>query len=60
MKKRLFYIINLIKQAHQGQSMVEYALIISLVVLVVILSVTNFGEALLDLYTNIKDAILAL
>lgn len=40
--------------------MVEYALIISLVVLVVILSVTNFGEALLDLYTNIKDAILAL
>lgn len=52
--------INLINQEHQGQSMVEYALIISLVVIVVILSVTNFGEALLDLYENIRDAILAL
>ena len=55
----IFLIIN-IKTENQGQSMVEYILIISLIAIAIILAVTNFGDALLELYTEIRDLILNL
>ena len=54
------FLINDIKINDQGQSMVEYVLIISLIAIVLVFAVTNFSDALLELYTNVKDAILDL
>lgn len=39
-----------------GQGLLEYALIISLVAIVIILALTVFGENVADLYNQITDA----
>jgi pilus assembly protein Flp/PilA len=39
-----------------GQGLVEYALIIALVAIVIIIAVTAFGESLLDYYQYIIDS----
>jgi Flp pilus assembly pilin Flp len=39
-----------------GQGLLEYALIISLVAIVIIIAVTAFGESLLEFYQRIIDA----
>jgi Flp pilus assembly pilin Flp len=41
--------------AEEGQGIVEYALIITLVVLVVILMLTFFGENVRNLYVNFMN-----
>ncbi|MHC1785182.1 MAG: class III signal peptide-containing protein [Anaerolineaceae bacterium] len=40
----------------KGQGLVEYALIIALVVLVLILSLTLFGQGVGNLYQNVVNA----
>jgi len=45
---------------NQGQSMLEYVLVIGLVALAVIFAVSNFGDALLDFYTTVKDTLLGI
>lgn len=45
----------LMKQ-ESGQGLAEYALIISLVAIVIILIVTIFGESIVDLYQQVIDA----
>jgi len=57
MKSSWFFLIKTIKSKNQGQSMVEYILIISLISIAIILAVTNFGDVLLELYTDIRDLI---
>lgn len=42
-------------QNEEGQGIVEYALIIALVVLVIILSLTLFGQSIANLYQNIVN-----
>lgn len=60
MRRQWLLFMDLIERKNRGQSMVEYVLIISLIALAVIIAVTNFGDALLGLYTNIKDTLLGL
>ena len=60
MKTYWLYILNTFNKRNKGQSMVEYVLIISLIAIVLIVVVTNFGDALLGLYENVKDALLDL
>ena len=60
MKTHCLYILNLLNKKNEGQSMVEYVLIISLIAIVLIAVVTSFGDALLGLYENVKDALLDL
>ena len=42
-----------IPRRKKGQGLVEYALIIALVVLVLILSLTLFGQGVANLYQNV-------
>jgi pilus assembly protein Flp/PilA len=39
-----------------GQGLLEYALIISLVAIVIIIAVTAFGGSIVDLYNQVIDA----
>ncbi|MDI7247885.1 MAG: Flp family type IVb pilin [Bacillota bacterium] len=50
--KRLFY-------EEDGQSMVEYGLILALVAVVVIIALTTLGGKLKDLFTGTSDKIVA-
>ena len=45
---------------NQGQSMLEYVLVIGLIALAVIFAISNFGDALLDFYTAVKDTLLGI
>jgi Flp pilus assembly pilin Flp len=40
---------------NKGQALVEYAFILALVIIVVIVSITLFGQELVDFYQNILD-----
>ncbi|MBC7294709.1 MAG: Flp family type IVb pilin [Thermoleophilia bacterium] len=50
--KRLFY-------EEDGQSMVEYGLILALVAVVVIVALTTLGDKLKDLFAGTSDKIVA-
>ena len=43
-------------QKESGQGLLEYALILSLVAIVIIIAVTVFGESLLEFYNQVIDA----
>ncbi len=43
----------------EGQDLLEYALLVALIALVVILAVTNAGTAVNTIFTNIANALTA-
>jgi Flp pilus assembly pilin Flp len=60
MKSQWLYLIYYKFNRNQGQSMLEYVLVIGLIALAVIFAISNFGDALLDFYTAVKDTLLGI
>jgi Flp pilus assembly pilin Flp len=54
--KKLRKEVQMFGTKESGQGLLEYALIISLVAIVVIIAVTVFGESLLEFYEQLIDA----
>jgi Flp pilus assembly pilin Flp len=60
MKNQWLYLFYFKINRSKGQSMLEYVLVIGLIALVVIFAVSNFGDALLNFYTAVKDTLLGI
>ncbi len=50
------YLASLVRR-DEGQDLLEYALLVALIALVVILAVTNAGQAVNTIFTNIATAL---
>ena len=50
-------ILKRLVKEEEGQSMVEYGLILALIAVAVIAILTTMGDELKNIFTNIKDAI---
>lgn len=52
-EKKMKQLLNWLKDEESGQGMVEYALIIALIAVVVIIALTTMGESIRDKFNEI-------